>query len=159
MRRLALIGALGLLLLSSSSVFAATNNNIWRATLTTTSTTSMSTTAQTVHGGATIVEVGNGRLASVAVKLYGVKPDSTVQVTVTDTSSGAHPVWNSPKFKMAARGVDRFWLKGSAVKPLDAAIDAKDTLTITVTVTARTRTGSAPASTSVTLTGTFARVR
>ena len=81
MRRLALIGALGLLLLSGSSVLAATNNNIWRATLTSASTAT--TAAQTMHGGATIVEVGNGRLASVAVKLYGVKPDSTVQVTVT----------------------------------------------------------------------------
>jgi hypothetical protein len=158
MRRLALIGALGLLLLSGSSVLAATNNNIWRATLTSASTAT--TAAQIVHGGATIVEVGNGRLASVAVKLYGVKPDSTVQVTVTDTaSSGTQPVWNSPKFKMAATGVNRFWLKGSAVKPLDAAIDAKDTLAISVTVMTRTRTGSGAASTSVTLTGTFTRVR
>jgi hypothetical protein len=158
MRRLALIGALGLLLLSGSSVLAATNNNIWRATLTSASTAT--TAGQTVHGGATIVEVGNGRLASVAVKLYGVKPDSTVQVTVTDTaSSRTQLVWNSPKFKMAATGVNRFWLKGSAVKPLDAAIDAKDTLAISVTVMTRTRTGSGAASTSVTLTGTFTRVR
>ena len=167
MRRLALAGALGLLLLSSTSVFAATHNNIWRATLTSaTATTTTATTAPTtnVRGGATIVEVGNGRLASVAVKLYGVKPDSTVQVTVTDTttstatSSTTPAVWTSPKFRMAATGVNRFWLKGSDVKPLDAAIDAKDTLTITVTVTPKATTGAAP-SAATTLTGTFARVR
>jgi hypothetical protein len=156
MRRLALIGALGLLLLSGSSVLAATNNNVWRATLTSASTAT--TAAQSAHGGATIVEVGNGRLASVAVKLYGVKPDSTVQVTVTDSTTST-PLAAFSKFKMAATGVNRFWLKGSAVKPLDAAIDARDTLTISVIVTPRTRTGSGAASTSVTLSGTFTRVR
>ena len=154
MRRFAFAGVLGLLILTTGSTFAATTNNVWRATLTSATTTS--TTATTVHGGATIAEVGNGRLASVAVKLYGVKPDSTVQVTVTDSNSPA--IWTSPNFKMAATGVNRFWLKGSDVKPLDKAIDAKDTMTITVTVTPKATTGSAPL-VAVTLTGTFARVR
>ncbi len=149
MRRFALAGVLGLLILTTGSTFAATTNNIWRATLASTSTTS-------IHGGATIVKVGNGRLASVAVKLYGVKPDATVQVTVTDSTTPN--IWTSTKFKMAATGVNRFWLKGSDVKPLDKAIDAKDTLTITVTVTPKPTTGGAPA-TAITLTGTFARVR
>jgi hypothetical protein len=160
MRRFAFAGVLGLLILTTGSTFAATTNNVWRAALTTATTTTTTTT--TVHGGATIAEVGNGRLASVAVKLYGVKPDSTVQVTVTDTptttTSTTPPIWTSPTFKMAATGVNRFWLKGSDVKPLDTAIDNKDTLTITVTVTPKATTGSAPLAT-VTLTGTFARVR
>ena len=154
MRRFVFAGVLGLLILTTGSAFAATTNNIWRATLTSATTTS--TTATTVRGGATIVEVGNGRLASVAVKLYGVKSDSTVQVTVTDSTSSA--IWTSPTFKMAATGVNRFWLKGSGVKSLDSAIDAKDTMTITVTVTPKATTGSAPL-VAVTLTGTFARVR
>ena len=154
MRRFVFAGVLGLLILTTGSAFAATTNNIWRATLTSATTTSTTTT--TVHGGATIVEVGNGRLASVAVKLYGVKSDSTVQVTVTDSTSSA--IWTSPTFKMAATGVNRFWLKGSGVKSLDSAIDAKDTMTITVTVTPKATTGSAPL-VAVTLTGTFARVR
>ena len=154
MRRFAFAGVLGLLILTTGSAFAATTNNIWRATLTSATTTS--TTATTVRGGATIVEVGNGRLASVAVKLYGVKSDSTVQVTVTDSTSSA--IWTSPTFKMAATGVNRFWLKGSGVKSLDSAIDAKDTMTITVTVTPKATTGSAPL-VAVTLTGAFARVR
>ena len=149
MRRFAFAGVLGLLILTTGSTFAATANNVWRATLTSATTT-------TVHGGATIVEVGNGRLASVAVKLYGVKPDSTIEVTVTDSTTSA--IWTSPKFKMAATGVNRFWLKGSDVKPLDNAIDARDTMTITVTAMPKATTGSAPV-TGVTLTGTFARVR
>ena len=156
MRRFAFAGVLGLLILTTGSAFAATTNNIWRATLTSATTTSATTT--TVRGGATIAEVGNGRLASVAVKLYGVKPDSTVQVTVTDSTNSATPIWTSPTFKMAATGVNRFWLKGSGVKPLDSAIDAKDIMTITVTVTPKATTGSAPL-VAVTLTGTFARVR
>ena len=154
MRRFVFAGVLGLLILTTGSTLAATNNNIWRATLTSATTTTTATT--TIHGGATIVEVGNGRLASVAVKLYGVKPDSTVQVTVTASTNTAP--WISPKFRMAATGVNRFWLKGSDVKPLDKAIDAKDTMTITVTVTPKATTGSAPM-VAVTLTGTFARVR
>ena len=163
MRRFALAGALALLMLSSTSVFAATHNNIWRATLTSaTATTTTGAPTTTVRGGATIVEVGNGRLASVAVKLYGVKPDSTVQVTVTATpttgSTATQAVWSSPKFRMAATGVNRFWLKGSDVKPLDAAIDAKDTLSITVTVTPKPTSGAA-SSAVATLTGIFARVR
>ena len=149
MRRFVFAGVLGLLILTTGSTFAATTNNIWRATLTGATTT-------TIHGGATIVEVGNGRLASVAVKLYGVKPDSTVQVTVTASTNTAP--WISPKFRMAATGVNRFWLKGSDVKPLDKAIDAKDTMTITVTVTPKATGGSATV-VAVTLTGTFARVR
>ena len=70
--------------MTTGSTFAATANYVWRATLTSTTTT-------TVHGGATLVEVGNGRLASVAVKLYGVTPKATtgsaaaVAVTLTGT--------------------------------------------------------------------------
>ncbi|MGC8633200.1 MAG: hypothetical protein ACP5VP_00800 [Candidatus Limnocylindrales bacterium] len=166
---MALVGAFAMLLLTTSTAFAATGNNVWRATLTSaTSATATATTTSTptVRGGATIVEVGNGRLASVAVKLYGVRPDSVVQVMVTDTTATTAAttpnVWTSPKFRMAATGVNRFWLKGSDVKPLDAAIDAKDTLSITVTVTppTGTRKGTAPSvSTKIVLTGTFSRVR
>jgi hypothetical protein len=154
MRRFVFAGVLGLLILTAGSTLAVTSNHIWRATL-------KGTTTTTVHGGATIAEVGNGRLASVAVKLYGVKPDSTVQVTVTDTTpTTTQTVWSSPKFRMAATGVNRFWLKGSDVRPLDKAIDAKDTMTITVTVTPKAPSGTSSAAvTIVTLTGTFARVR
>ena len=147
MRRLALAGALGLLLLTTSSVFAATASNVWRASLSSTSTTM-------IHGGATIAEVAGGRAASVAVRLYGVKPDSMLSVTVMAGSTSIVP---SKPFRMAGTAVNRFWLRGADLKNLDAAIDAKATLTITVTVTPHAAPGGAPV-TPTTLTGTFARV-
>jgi hypothetical protein len=141
MRRLALIGALGLLLLTTSSAFAGTANNVWRATL----------LSGTVHGGATLAELANGRAASVAVKLYGVKPDSTLTVTVT---GGAAPI-SRTSFRMAGTAVHRFWMTKDELKTLDAAIDAKTTLSVQVVVTPRVAKGT-PVTT--TLTGTFARV-
>src|SRR2546428_2428749 len=74
MRRLALRGAVVLLLFSVSSTFAVTANSVWRTKL----------TIDSIKGGATLAELANGTAASVAVKLYNVKPSTTVTVTLHD---------------------------------------------------------------------------
>jgi len=74
MRRLALIGALGLLLVSSSATSAATANSVWHAHL----------KVGTMAGGSTLVEVAGGTRATISVKLYNVKPGATVTLRLDD---------------------------------------------------------------------------
>ena len=167
MRRLALVGALGLMMLTSTSVFAATGshatshgapthattaNQTWRAMLPSTPVTTdpnaTPVTTVSVRGGATLALVGNGTRGSVAVKLYGVKPKWTVTVSVASTTLTI----SHDKFKMAGNGVHRFWLSKTEVAALKTAIASNTALTVTVVVTPPTP------GTAATLTGTFAKV-
>ncbi len=151
MRRLALAGAIGLLLLSSTSVFAATNNQVWRATLSGPVQTTAADTV-TVHGGATLALVGNGSRASVAVKLYDVMPKWTLSVSVTGTPATI----NIDTFRVAGPAVHRFWLKPDQVAALKTALaGTSPSLGITVQVMVPQPNAAPLAST---LTGTFAKV-
>ncbi len=151
MRRLALAGAIGLLLLSSTSVFAATNNQVWRATLSGPVQTTATDTV-TVHGGATLALVGNGTRASVAVKLYDVMPKWTVAVSVAGTTV---PIAKGT-FTNAGPAVHRFWLSSEQVTALRTALAGTSpapTISVQVMVP---QPDAAPLST--TLNGSFAKV-
>ena len=151
MRRLALAGAVGLLLLSSTSVFAATNNQVWRATLSGPVQTTATDTV-TVHGGATLALVGNGTRASVAVKLYDVMPKWTVAVSVAGTTV---PIAKGT-FTNAGPAVHRFWLSSQQVAALRTALaGTSPALTISVQVMVP-QPGAAPLSTP--LNGSFVKV-
>lgn len=147
MRRLALIGAAGLLIVSASSVFAASGNGIWRATL---------TSSGAYHGGATLAEVANGKSASLAVKLYDVKPGTKVTVTLYDGTAGTGTAITKvgETFKAPAAGpaTHRFWLTKAQLATLKAALAAKHPISVSVSASL----GSAP---SVVLVGDFKPVK
>ncbi len=147
MRRLVLaVSLVGLLLLSATSALAASGNSVWRVALKTGS----------VHGGATLAELANGNGASLAVKLYGVKPGTVVTISLNDGANGTTAVIaNRDKFKAPAAGpaTHRFWLTKAELKVLKTAITNKDTLSVTATATAGA-TGP-----TVTLTGNLVALR
>ncbi len=146
MRRLALIGAAGLLLISATSVFAATGNGVWRATL---------TNGGTRHGGATLAELANGKSASLAVKLYDVKPGTTVTVTLYDGANGTgSAIATHDTFKAPAAGpaTHRFWLTNTELAALKTDLAKKDTISVSVSA-------SLGKATAVLLTGNFAAVK
>ncbi len=146
MRRLVLAGTLGLLLLSTSTAFAATSNAVWHTTLKT----------GAVRGGATLAELANGKAASLAVKLFEVKPATTVTVTLYDGANGTGSVIVSKdRFKAPASGpaTHRFWLTKPQLATLKADVAKKDTLSVVVTAT------GAPSGPTVTLTGNLAAVK
>ena len=133
MRRLALIGAMGLLLLSAVPTFAATGNSVWRTTL----------NSGAIHGGATLAELANGKAASLAVKLYDVKPSTKVTVTLYAGTNGTGTVIAVRlTFKAPAAGpaTHRFWLTTAELKALKADIAKKDSFSVSVTSTSSTGT-------------------
>jgi hypothetical protein len=146
MRRLAFIGATGLLLLSAATVFAATGNGVWRAPLANTGTR---------HGGATLAELANGKSASLAVKLYDVKPGTTVTVTLYDGANGTGTaIATHDTFKAPAAGpaTHRFWLTKTELAALKGDLAKKDTISVSVSAAL----GKAV---PVLLTGNFAAVK
>ncbi len=142
MRRLAILGAIGLLLLSAVPTFAASGNSVWRAKL----------ASGAVHGGATLTELANGKEATLAVKLFDVKAGTKVTVTVFDQTTGGTAIVSRDTFKATTAAGARHWdrLTATELATLKADIKAKDTLGVSVTVTPAK--ASAP---TVTLTGEF----
>ena len=126
MRRLSLIGAIGLLLLSVSTTFAASGNSVWQAKV----------QVGTVTGGATLAETANGKAASVAVKLYRVKPATTVTVSLNDgacrstTAIASRLTFKAPS---AGPSVHRFWLTKAELAILKTDIGKKDAFSVTIT--------------------------
>ena len=146
MRRLALIGAAGLLLLSATTVFAASGNSVWRTSL---------ASAGSRHGGATLAELANGKAASLAVKLYDVKPGTTITVTLYEGTNGTGTaIATRDTFRAPAAGpaTHRFWLTKAELAALKSDLAKKDTISVSVTAAL----GKA---TPVLLTGNFAAVK
>jgi hypothetical protein len=142
MRRLALVLAAGLLLLSAVPTFAATGNSVWRAKV----------TNGTVHGGATLTELANGKEATLAVKVFDVKVGTKVTVTVFDQTTGGTAIVSRDTFKAMTAAGARHWdrLTATELTALKADIKAKDTLWVSITLTPSGSTAT------VTLTGKFA---
>lgn len=146
MRRTALVLAAGLLLLSAVPTFAATGNSVWRAKV----------TNGTVHGGATLTELANGKEATLAVKVFDVKVGTKVSVTVYDKTTGGTVIVSRDTFKATTSAGARHWdrLTSAELALLKADIKAKDPLWVSVTVTPASGTAAA-----VTLTGEFKLVK
>lgn len=128
MRRLALLGALAVLLLSASPTFAASDNGVWRTKL----------TAPGISGGATLAVVSNGHRASVAVKIWNVAPTTKLTATLNDGACLSTTVIASRltfKAPVAGPAVHRFWLTTTELATLKTDIGNKDTLSISVAVT------------------------
>lgn len=135
MRRLSLLGALGLLLLSVSTTLAVGGNTVWHAKL----------KLGSVTGGATVTEVAGGGRATVAVKLYGVKPGTKVSVTL---SNGACPGTSAIAGRLAftapttGPAMHRFTLTKAELTTLKADITKNDKLSVSATADAKTGCGA-----------------
>ena len=131
MRRLSLIGGIGLLLLSVSTTFAGTGTSVWQTKV----------HVGSVVGGATLAQTANGKAASVAVKLYNVKPATKITVSLNE---GACPstttIARRLTFKAPSAGpsVHRFWLTTAELATLKADIAKKDAFSVTITAIGKT---------------------
>lgn len=132
MRRLAIIGALGLLMVTSSVTSAATANSDWSAHL----------KVGAMTGGSTLVEVAGGTRATVSVKLYGVKPGALVTLRLDEGKCpSTAAVASRLSFRAPASGpaVHRFKLTTAELSTLKADIARKDAFS--VSASAGTATG------------------
>jgi hypothetical protein len=109
MRRLSILGAIGLLLISASMVSAASGTRVWQAKV----------QVGAASGGASLALSANGKAASVAVKLYQVTPATKVTVALYDGTCVSStlpptvpPIASTLTFKTPSAGpaVHRFWL-------------------------------------------------
>jgi len=124
MRRLSILGAIGLLLISASMVSAASGTRVWQAKV----------QVGAASGGASLALSANGKAASVAVKLYHVTPATKVTVALYDGAclSSTQPPLTlivSPRaFKAPSAGsaVHRFWLMKSDLATLKTDITASN---------------------------------
>jgi hypothetical protein len=135
MRRLSLLGALGLLLLSVSTTFAVAGNSVWHAKL----------KVGSVTGGATMTEVAGGGRATLAVKLYAVKPSTTVTLSLRDgVCPGTATIAGRLTFKAPAAGpaIHRFTLTKAELAMLKADLTKKDKLSVSATANAKTGCGA-----------------
>ena len=133
MRRLSLIGAIGLLLLLSvSTAFAASGNSVWQAKV----------QVGAVTGGATLAMTANAKAASVAVKLYHVKPATEVTVSLNAGACSSTPTAIASRltFKAPAIGpaVHRFWLTKSQLAKFKAHVAKGETFSVTITANGST---------------------
>jgi hypothetical protein len=146
MRRLSILGAIGLLLISASMVSAASGTRVWQAKV----------RVGAASGGASLALSANGKAASVAVKLYHVTPATKVTVALYDGAclSSTQPpltlIASRLTFKTPSAGpaVHRFWLSPGELGTLRTDIAASNHV-FSVFITA---TGTATATACVNLT-------
>jgi len=131
MRRLSLIGAIGLLILTVSTTFAASGNSVWQAKV----------HVGTASGGVTVAERANGKAASVALKLYHVKPATKVTVSL---NVGACPsttaIASRLTFKAPSAGASghRFWLTKSELATFKEDVAGSEMFSVAVTANGST---------------------
>jgi hypothetical protein len=128
MRRLSILGAIGLLLISASMVSAASGTRVWQAKV----------QVGAASGGASLALSANGKAASVAVKLYHVTPATKVTVVLNDgacASPTVPPIASRLTFKTPSAGpaVHRFWLTKSDLATLKTDIANKDAFSVSIT--------------------------
>jgi hypothetical protein len=146
MRRLSILGAIGLLLISASMVSAASGTRVWQAKV----------QVGAASGGASLALSANGKAASVAVKLYHVTPATKVTVALYDGAclSSTQPpltlIASRLTFKTPSAGpaVHRFWLSPGELGTLRTDIAASNHV-FSVFITA---TGTATATACINLT-------
>ena len=146
MRRLSILGAIGLLLISASMMSAASGTRVWQANV----------QVGAASGGASLALSANGKAASVAVKLYHVTPATKVTVALYDGAclSSTQPpltlIASRLTFKTPSAGpaVHRFWLSPGELGTLRTDIAASNHV-FSVFITA---TGTATATACVNLT-------
>jgi hypothetical protein len=146
MRRLSILGAIGLLLISASMVSAASGTRVWQAKV----------QVGAASGGASLALSANGKAASVAVKLHHVTPATKVTVALYDGAclSSTQPpltlIASRLTFKTPSAGpaVHRFWLSPGELGTLRTDIAASNHV-FSVFITA---TGTATATACVNLT-------
>ena len=142
MRRLSILGAIGLLLISASMVSAASGTRVWQAKV----------QVGAASGGASLALSANGKAASVAVKLYHVTPATKVTVVLNEGTCASPTLIVSPtafKAPSAGSAVHRFWLMKSDLATLKTDIANKDVFSVSIAATAP---GTATATACVNLT-------
>ncbi len=132
MRRLSLIGAIGLLLLSVTTAFAGSGPDVWQAKV----------HVGTVSGGVTVAERANGKAASLAVKLYHVKPATKVAVSLNAGACSSTPTAVATRLTFKARAVGpsfrRFWLTKAELATFKADVAKSDAFSVTITANGST---------------------
>ncbi len=103
MRRLALLGAVALLVLSVSSTLAASANTLYRARV----------SGGGMVGGSSVTLLANGRSATFSLKVYHTKPATTVTATLNAGACGTATtaIAKLPGVKAPASGTAVEWVR------------------------------------------------